>query len=74
MLSVLFNGCGTVCTEKVPSHCFNAVTLTITDIRDTSILHDADGEEFPADPRDHRYIYKLSFSPSSVFLVHSGRR
>ena len=39
----------------------NAVTPTITDIRDTSILHDADGEEFPADPRDHRYILQAEF-------------
>ncbi|MEE2756255.1 MAG: hypothetical protein VYA30_06325 [Myxococcota bacterium] len=39
----------------------DAVSSEITEIRDTSITHDADGVEFPVDPRDHRYILQAEF-------------
>jgi len=38
-----------------------AVSSEITEIRDTSISHDADGIDFPVDPRDHRYILQAEF-------------
>ena len=41
----------------------------ITEIRDTSIAHDADGVDFPADPRDHQYILQAEFFTSILGVI-----
>ncbi len=39
------------------------------EVRDTGILHDADGEEFPADPRDHPFILQGDFLGNLLKLI-----
>lgn len=41
---------------------------TLGDIRDTGILHDANGTDFPSDPRDHRFIVQGEFLDSILGL------
>lgn len=42
---------------------------TLLEVRDTGILHDADGDEFPADARDHRFILQGEFLGNLLKLI-----
>jgi hypothetical protein len=47
----------------------SVVEPKITEIRDTSILHDADGVSFPEDPRDNRFILQGEFFSTIVAFL-----